>query len=184
MFSFEEEISSSLQIWRIIKSNGKKLSINSQPRGLYDQFIYLTNVKTHLERMRVIFLFFLHIFSRFLFHFFVLGISFSSSEESENLFVIILLFLLILVKTEKLGFSVKQTMSSAQRLYEAGLITYMRTDSVNLSDDAIKQISKFVKDQYGNIGMKQWTNYEEQIYDNINTIIYWEVIVWHQILRL
>lgn len=49
----------------------------------------------------------------------------------------------------KLGFSVKQTMSSAQRLYEAGLITYMRTDSVNLSDDAIKQISKFVKEQYG-----------------------------------
>ena len=47
--------------------------------------------------MRVIFLFFLHIFSRFLFHFCVLGISFSSSEESENLFVIILLFLLILL---------------------------------------------------------------------------------------
>ena len=62
-----------------------------------DQFIYLTNAKTHLERMRVIFLFFLHIFSRFLFHFCVLGISFSSSDESENLFVIILLFLLILL---------------------------------------------------------------------------------------
>ena len=38
--------------------------------------------------------------------------------------------------SRKLGFSVSRTMSNAQRLYEAGLITYMRTDSVNLSDEA------------------------------------------------
>lgn len=38
----------------------------------------------------------------------------------------------------KLGFSVAQTMQVAQRLYEAGKITYMRTDSVNLSDSAIE----------------------------------------------
>ena len=37
----------------------------------------------------------------------------------------------------KLGYSVSQTMMIAQRLYESGLITYMRTDSVNLSDLAL-----------------------------------------------
>ena len=40
--------------------------------------------------------------------------------------------------SRKLGFSVSRTMSNAQRLYEAGLITYMRTDSVNLSEEARK----------------------------------------------
>ena len=39
--------------------------------------------------------------------------------------------------SRKLGYSVAQTMVQAQRLYEAGLITYMRTDSVNLSDTAL-----------------------------------------------
>ena len=46
----------------------------------------------------------------------------------------------------KLYFSVSKTMNMAQRLYEAGLITYMRTDSVNLSNEAqrgaLKQIEK------------------------------------------
>ena len=37
----------------------------------------------------------------------------------------------------RLGFSVKKTMTLAQRLYEAGLITYMRTDSIHLSADAL-----------------------------------------------
>ena len=41
----------------------------------------------------------------------------------------------------KLGFSVSQTMMIAQKLYEAGHITYMRTDSLNLSDDAMAAIS-------------------------------------------
>ena len=41
----------------------------------------------------------------------------------------------------KLGFTVSQTMMVAQRLYENGHITYMRTDSLNLSDDAIAAIS-------------------------------------------
>ena len=49
----------------------------------------------------------------------------------------------------KLGLSVKQTMRLAQRLYEEGLITYMRTDSVNLSKLALNAISKEVKEHVG-----------------------------------
>ncbi|GAF03444.1 type I DNA topoisomerase [Saccharicrinis fermentans] len=44
--------------------------------------------------------------------------------------------------SRKLGFSVGQTMSVAQKLYEAGKITYMRTDSVNLADTALKMASE------------------------------------------
>lgn len=49
----------------------------------------------------------------------------------------------------KLGFSVTQTMLLAQHLYEAGKISYMRTDSVILSEDAIKQAQKVIKQTYG-----------------------------------
>ncbi|PLX21581.1 MAG: type I DNA topoisomerase [Salinivirgaceae bacterium] len=49
----------------------------------------------------------------------------------------------------KFGFSVSQTMSLAQRLYEAGHITYMRTDSVNLSNDAIAAAESEIKKSYG-----------------------------------
>ncbi len=49
----------------------------------------------------------------------------------------------------KLGFSVAQTMQVAQRLYEAGRITYMRTDSVNLSDTAMEQANKAINQNYG-----------------------------------
>ncbi len=49
----------------------------------------------------------------------------------------------------KLGFSVSQTMRIAQELYEAGHITYMRTDSLNLSEFAIRAISKTVTERYG-----------------------------------
>lgn len=49
----------------------------------------------------------------------------------------------------KLGFSVAQTMMLAQRLYEAGKITYMRTDSVNLSETAIDQAHKAIHANYG-----------------------------------
>ena len=51
--------------------------------------------------------------------------------------------------SRKLGFSVSQTMSVAQQLYEAGHISYMRTDSVNLSNDAISAISTSVTSNYG-----------------------------------
>ena len=49
----------------------------------------------------------------------------------------------------KLGFSVKQTMVVAQRLYESGKITYMRTDSVNLSEQAIAQAKDVISKDYG-----------------------------------
>lgn len=51
--------------------------------------------------------------------------------------------------SRKLYFSVAQTMVVAQRLYEAGLITYMRTDSVNLSGEATKSIQSEIISSYG-----------------------------------
>jgi DNA topoisomerase-1 len=51
--------------------------------------------------------------------------------------------------SSKLGFSPRNTMSLAQRLYEAGLITYMRTDSVNLSGQALGAMTNFIKGTYG-----------------------------------
>ncbi|HMT30921.1 MAG TPA: DNA topoisomerase, partial [Bacteroidia bacterium] len=51
--------------------------------------------------------------------------------------------------SRKLGFSVAQTMVLAQRLYESGKITYMRTDSVNLSQTALDASKKEIIKQYG-----------------------------------
>lgn len=51
--------------------------------------------------------------------------------------------------SQKLGFSVKRTMALAQRLYEAGRITYMRTDSVVMSGVALAQARKVVTAQFG-----------------------------------
>ncbi|MFN8255437.1 MAG: type I DNA topoisomerase [Bacteroidales bacterium] len=51
--------------------------------------------------------------------------------------------------SRKLGFSVSQTMTVAQALYEAGYITYMRTDSVNLSDSALDSAKKHINAQFG-----------------------------------
>jgi len=51
--------------------------------------------------------------------------------------------------SSRLGFTVKQTMRLAQRLYEAGRITYMRTDSVNMSELALKQAAETVRERYG-----------------------------------
>ncbi len=49
----------------------------------------------------------------------------------------------------KLGFSVSKTMMLAQKLYENGFITYMRTDSVNLSKDAKKQALEMITEEFG-----------------------------------
>ncbi len=51
--------------------------------------------------------------------------------------------------SRKLGFSVSQTMMVAQKLYEAGKITYMRTDSVNLSQDALAAAELEITNLYG-----------------------------------
>jgi len=51
--------------------------------------------------------------------------------------------------SRKLYFSVSKTMTMAQRLYEAGLITYMRTDSVNLSDEARKGAEEEINNAFG-----------------------------------
>lgn len=51
--------------------------------------------------------------------------------------------------SQKLGFSVKQTMQLAQRLYEAGKITYMRTDSVTLSKQAIASAAGHIESTFG-----------------------------------
>jgi DNA topoisomerase-1 len=49
----------------------------------------------------------------------------------------------------RLGFGVKKTMTMAQRLYEAGHITYMRTDSTNLSKDAVEACRQLIQKQFG-----------------------------------
>ena len=49
----------------------------------------------------------------------------------------------------KLNFSSKRTMSTAQKLYEAGFITYMRTDATNLSNEAINEIREYINKEYG-----------------------------------
>lgn len=51
--------------------------------------------------------------------------------------------------SRKLNFSVAQTMTVAQKLYESGKISYMRTDSVNLSEDAIANAKKEIERTYG-----------------------------------
>jgi len=49
----------------------------------------------------------------------------------------------------RLSFGVKKTMMMAQRLYEAGYITYMRTDSTNLSKDAVEACREYILESYG-----------------------------------
>lgn len=51
--------------------------------------------------------------------------------------------------SSRLGFSPRQTMQLAQRLYEAGHITYMRTDSVNLSTQSLSAMTSYIKESYG-----------------------------------
>ena len=59
----------------------------------------------------------------------------------------------------KLGMSVSQTMSVAQHLYEQGLITYMRTDSVNLSQQALAQCKEQITKLFGE-NYSRWHNYK------------------------
>jgi DNA topoisomerase I len=52
--------------------------------------------------------------------------------------------------SRKLGYSVSRTMTLAQKLYESGMITYMRTDSINLSETAMGMIQEAINTNYGN----------------------------------
>jgi DNA topoisomerase-1 len=51
--------------------------------------------------------------------------------------------------SRKFGFQSVTTMMAAQHLYEAGLITYMRTDSINMSKEGIEKVGKFIVQEYG-----------------------------------
>ncbi len=51
--------------------------------------------------------------------------------------------------SRKLGFTAQRTMQVAQQLYESGLISYMRTDSVNLAREAVEEIRDFIGQRYG-----------------------------------
>lgn len=57
------------------------------------------------------------------------------------------------------GYTSKRTMGIAQALYQAGYITYMRTDSTNLSEKAINEIRGLVKDRFGEQYLPQKPNY-------------------------
>ncbi len=57
-----------------------------------------------------------------------------------------------------LGFSAKRTMSTAQKLYEAGHITYMRTDSTNMADEAVADVRKYIEKQLGAVNLPASAN--------------------------
>ena len=59
----------------------------------------------------------------------------------------------------RLGFGVKKTMMLAQRLYEAGYITYMRTDSTNLSQDALNMARSYIDKQFGSQYLPEKPNF-------------------------
>ncbi len=58
----------------------------------------------------------------------------------------------------KLNFSSKRTMATAQKLYESGFITYMRTDATNLSVEAVNEIREYIIKEYGNNFIPQKPN--------------------------
>ena len=62
--------------------------------------------------------------------------------------------------SRKLGFGVTRTMSTAQKLYEAGLITYMRTDSVSISEEAKSSILSKIESKYGDsyVNLRSYKN--------------------------
>lgn len=66
--------------------------------------------------------------------------------------------------SRKLGFSVSRTMSVAQKLYESGKITYMRTDSPNLSDLALNSIQSYINKEFG----KEFSNRKQYASKNSN----------------
>ena len=64
--------------------------------------------------------------------------------------------------SRKFGFGARQTMSVAQRLYEAGLITYMRTDGIDMAPEAVSAARDAIKDKYGD----KYLPAEARVYKN------------------
>ncbi|MGB1236122.1 MAG: type I DNA topoisomerase, partial [Planktomarina sp.] len=64
--------------------------------------------------------------------------------------------------SRKFGFGARQTMSTAQRLYEAGYITYMRTDGIDMAPEAIDMARDAIKDRYG----KEYVPAKPRVYKN------------------
>nr|WP_319247314.1 type I DNA topoisomerase [uncultured Celeribacter sp.] len=64
--------------------------------------------------------------------------------------------------SRKFGMGARQTMNAAQRLYEAGLITYMRTDGIDMAPEAVSQARDAIKDRYGD----QYVPSSPRIYKN------------------
>ena len=85
----------------------------------------------------------------------------------------------------KLSMSVAQTMSVAQKLYESGLITYMRTDSVNLSKQALYAAKEAVVGLYGE-EYHNWRNYKtkskgaQEAHEAIRQCFLWDRGLWYQ----
>lgn len=65
----------------------------------------------------------------------------------------------------KLGFNSKKTMQVCQLLFEKGLITYHRSDSVAISDTAVGSIKKYITDNYG-LNYYQYRNYKDKVDEN------------------
>lgn len=61
--------------------------------------------------------------------------------------------------SNRLGMSAKRTMAAAQKLYEGGYITYMRTDSVKLSNDAVREVRAVIQKEYGDKYMPDKANH-------------------------
>jgi len=60
---------------------------------------------------------------------------------------------------QRFGWSAKKVMSTAQKLYESGLITYHRTDSFNMAKEAIEKSRGYIKEQYGDKYLPEKANY-------------------------
>lgn len=67
--------------------------------------------------------------------------------------------------SSKIGYNSKKTMQMCQALFEKGLITYHRSDSIVISDTAINSIKKYINDNYG-ANYYQFRNYKEKVDDN------------------
>jgi len=60
---------------------------------------------------------------------------------------------------QRFGWSAKKVMSTAQKLYESGLITYHRTDSFSMAKEAVEKVRGYIKEQYGDKYLPEKANY-------------------------